>query len=116
MIIKMTEIKKSDDPISDFFIGMWCKDIFLRKNGQIIGLHAIGEKDSTWDVIELDGTRHTVTGFRQWEQWGNEYGHSRDGSLKMIGRGSFRVHDDIEKVAKELEEDGWVTYEEKGIK
>ena len=107
MIIKMTEIKKSDDPISEYFVGMWCKDIYLKKDGEIVGLHAIGEKDAEWTLVALDGTETRVKGFQQHEQWGNEY----DENHKMLGRGSFRIFGDIEEAAKEMEADGWVTYE-----
>ncbi len=104
MIIKMTELKGNEN---EMYHGMWAKDIYMKKGTEIIGLHALGEKDVEWDVINLDGTRTKVKGFKQWEHWGNEY----DENHKMVGRGSFRVHDDIEKVAKLLEEDGWVSYE-----
>jgi hypothetical protein len=107
MIIKMTEIKQTDDPISEYYVGMWCKDIYLKKDGEIIGLHAIGEKDAEWTQVGIDGTRTQIKGFMQHEQWGNNY----DENHKMLGRGSFRIFEDIEKFAEELEKDGWVSYE-----
>lgn len=82
------------------------KSIYLRKDGNIVGLHSIGENDSYWTIKELDGTEHQKTGFRAIESWGNNY----DENYKMIGRGSFRVFKDIEKEAKEFEEDGWIRF------
>lgn len=78
-------------------------DIYLTKDGQIIGLHAIGEANSKWIVKHLDGTEEQKFGFNEMERWGNEYNND----LKMIGRGSFRVHQSIEDVAQELIQDGW---------
>lgn len=69
-------------------------DIYLKKDDQIVGLHAIGHK-------EPDGAFYSL------EQWGNEY----DDEHNMLGRGSFRVHNDIETVAKDFEADGWVRFE-----
>lgn len=107
MIIKMTEIKESDEPISQYFVGMWCKDIYLKKGEDIVGLHAIGEKDAVWTAIDIHGNRSEQKGFMQHEQWGNEY----DDNHKMLGRGSFRIFGDIEEAAIEMEKDGWVSYE-----
>lgn len=83
------------------------KDIFLKKDGEAayIGLHAVGEANSEWDVQHLDGTTVRQMGFNAWESWGNEYIAG-----KMVGRGSFRVFNDIEVVAKQLEEEGWVRF------
>lgn len=104
MIIKITKIEEKNNP----YDGLECKDIYLKsKDGEIVGLHAIGQSDSEWTVVGLDGTRTTKKGFQQWEQWGNEY----DENHKMLGRGSFRIFQDIEELAKELEQDGWVSYE-----
>jgi hypothetical protein len=104
MIIKMKQISTLT---GDYYDGMWTKDIYLKKGEEIIGLHAVGEKDSTWTQVGVDGTRVEMKGFLQHEQWGNNY----DENHNMIGRGSFRIFADIEEVAKELEEDGWVSYE-----
>lgn len=103
MIIKITPI---NDP-GGYGEGLSSKDIYLKKDGEIIGLHAYGEKDSEWTVQNLDGTRETVKGFNQYEQWGNYY----DENHKMVGRGSFRIFGDIEEVAEDLEKDGWISYE-----
>lgn len=102
MIIKKTVITEPG------FEGMEAWDIYLKNlNGEIIGLHAVGEPNGEWDVHGLDGSVTRKKGFNAMERWGNNY----DDNHKMLGRGSFRVHDDIEKVAKELVEDGWITYE-----
>jgi hypothetical protein len=76
----------------------------LKKEGEktYIGLHAVGEPNSEWEVYSFDGSVTKKKGFRAWESWGNEY---LDG--EMVGRGSFRVFDDIETVAENLEKDGW---------
>lgn len=86
------------------------KDIYLKKEGQIIGLHAVGYKgpytytfSNPFEGIEQEIT----TDFMEIERWGNEY----DNEYNMLGRGSFRVHSDIEVAAKELELDGWVRFE-----
>lgn len=84
-------------------------DIYLQKDGRIIGLHAIGESDAKYKVVDLDGSETMKKGFLAFEQWGNEY----DQDYKMIGRGSFRVFGDIEEEAKEFEADGWVRFERK---
>jgi hypothetical protein len=82
------------------------KNIYLTKDGRIVGLHAVGYSVSyTYDIIELDGSRSTITtDFMALEKWGNEY----DDKHNMLGRGSFRVHQDIEEEAKDFESDGWV--------
>ena len=69
------------------------KNIYLKKDNQAIGLHAWG--------YEFNGN------FYSEEVWGNEY----DNQGQMIGRGSFRVFNEIEAEAKEFEADGWVRYE-----
>lgn len=70
------------------------KDVFLRKNGHILGFHAIG---------------HTIEGgqFLQLEIWGNEY----DENYNMLGPGSFRVFGTIEAITKEMVDDGWEVFE-----
>lgn len=83
------------------------KDIYLRKDGAIIGLHSIGMDNQEWDLILLDGTRVRQYGFQAIESWGNEYDENRN----ILGRGSFRVFESIENLAKEFEQDGWERYE-----
>jgi hypothetical protein len=85
------------------------KDIYMRKGEEIIGLHAIGYAGPyEYDLVNLDKTvTRMKSDFMAIEKWGNEY----DKDFNMLGRGSFRVHDDIEIVAKSLEEDGWVRFE-----
>lgn len=78
-------------------------------NGEIWGLFEIGEKDSHWQQINLDGSVEDKTGFRAYERWGNEY----DAQMKMIGRGSFRIHTDIDEVAEDLIKEGWVKFQPK---
>lgn len=108
MLIKITDI----DDKGGMCDGMQARDIYLKKDNEIIGLHAIGYDNSTWTETALDGTSTDKQGFSAMEKWGNEY----DENHKMLGRGSFRVHDDIEKVAKELEADGWTIYEGPTVK
>lgn len=86
------------------------KDIYLKKDDQIIGLHAIGyEGPYNYTLSDIDGTvKEIETDFQEIEKWGNEY----DENYKMIGKGSFRVFDlTIEDTAKEMEADGWVRFE-----
>jgi hypothetical protein len=85
-------------------LGLESKDIYLKKEGEeiYIGLHAYGEPNSEWTLVGLDGTQTIQRGFKVWEAWGNEYFEG-----KMVGRGSFRCDYDIEKVAEEMEKDGW---------
>lgn len=83
------------------------KNIYLAKDGQIIGLHAIGHAEPyEFDVQEFDGTVTRVkTDFMELEKWGNEY----NDKFEMIGRGSFRIFDlTLEHTARAFEEDGWV--------
>lgn len=86
------------------------KNIYLRKDNEIIGLHAVGYRTPyVFDVVELDGTRNQVeTDFMELEKWGNHYNEE----FERIGRGSFRIFDaTIEDTAKEFENDGWIKFE-----
>lgn len=85
------------------------KDIYLTKNGEIIGLHAIGYAGPyEYDLVKLDGTtERKKDDFMQIEVWGNEY----DKNHNMLGRGSFRVFQNLEAEAKDFEADGWVRCE-----
>lgn len=85
------------------------KDIYLRRGEEIIGLHAVGQDNSEWDEVLLDGTTVRKKGFRTDDAWGNEY----DENFNVRGRGSFRVFTDIEMAAQDLEMDGWVRFERK---
>lgn len=88
------------------------KDIFLKKDKEIIGLHAVGHHElHIITVVGLDGERFEIeTDFMELEKWGNEY----DENLKMIGKGSFRVFSlTLEHAAEEMELDGWVRFEPK---
>lgn len=85
------------------------KDIYLRKGSEIVGLHAVGNREPyTFTVMNLDGSEYGVTtDFMELDKWGNEY--SED--MKMIGRGSFRVFDlTIDHTAQAFEEEGWVRF------
>lgn len=85
-------------------------DIYLKKENEIIGLHAIGYPGPyVYELQHLDGSREQKTShIMTMEQWGNEY----DSEYNMLGRGSFRVFSlDIEEAAKEFEADGWVRFE-----
>jgi hypothetical protein len=79
------------------------KDIYLRKDNEIIGLHSIGYADPyEYTLVELDGTEiQKKTDFMPLETWGNRYNEN----YEMVG-GSFRVHQFIEDEAKEFEADG----------
>lgn len=90
------------------------KDIYLVKRNRdsheesyFIGLHAVGHAGPyVYDKIDLDDSvTRCVSNFMSLDTWGNEY----DSDLKIVGRGSFRLHtSDIEEYATELESDGWV--------
>ena len=88
---------EENPPPPDPFEGMVSRDVYLTKDGQIVGIHAIGYPENE------DGTG----GLMQMEIWGNEY----DEDHKMLGRGSFRVFDDLENEVKNWEADGWVRRE-----
>ena len=92
------------DPMDQFD----SKDIYLKKDDVIVGLHAIGHRmPYEYDLHHADGSvTREKTDFMQLEVWGNEY----DENHQMLGRGSFRVHDEIELAAKEFEADGFVRY------
>lgn len=86
------------------------KNIYLKKDDQIVGLHAVGHAEPyTFTLRHLDGTEEEITtDFMEIEKWGNEY--TPDYEIK--GRGSFRVFDlTIEHTAKAFEEEGWVRFE-----
>lgn len=88
---------------------MSSKDIYLRKDDQIVGLHAVGYAEPhELRVQELDGSITLVkTDFMELEKWGNEYNEK----LEMIGRGSFRIFDlTIDHTAKCFEDEGWVRF------
>jgi hypothetical protein len=85
------------------------KNIYLKKDNEIVGLHSTGVAGPhEYTLIGLDGSESLIkTDFMAYETWGNEY----DQDFNMLGRGSFRVHTDIETAAKELELDGWIRFE-----
>jgi hypothetical protein len=92
------------------------KDIFLRtKRGvsnilnYIVGLHSNGViMPYEYTKTALDGTKTLVsTNFMPIESWGNEY----DENYRLLDKSSFRVDNDIEAVAKEMEAEGWERYE-----
>ena len=79
-----------------------CKDVFLKKDDDIIGLHAIGIDNTPYQIQELDGTITDHFGFMHEQIWGNKY--NRD--FNMIG-GSFRVHTMFDEELKSWLDDGW---------
>lgn len=85
------------------------KSIYLRKDNEIIGLHAIGYSGPyTYTFVHLDGTEETKTDdFQQIECWGNEY----DKEFNILGKGSFRVFHKINEAASLFESDGWIRFE-----
>lgn len=83
-----------------------CKNIYLRKGSEIVGLHAVGHKGPYECVVkDLDGTESLFTSdFMELEKWGNVYNEKHE----MLGRGSFRIFSrSIEHEAKEFEAEGW---------
>lgn len=64
------------------------KDIFLKKDKDILGLHAFGD--------------YTDQGFQQFEAWCNAY----DENFKFLGS-IYRIFGPIEKEAEELKKEGW---------
>lgn len=88
------------------------KDIWLRKEDEIVGLHAIGyPEEHEFNLHHLDGSVERIkSDFVELEKWGNEYNQQ----FQMIGKGSFRVFDlTLEHAARAFEEDGWVRFERK---
>lgn len=86
------------------------KNIYLKKDDQIVGLHAIGISGPyTCHLHKVDGTIEVIQkDFNELEKWGNEY----TPDYKIKGRGSFRVFDlSIEDTAKAFEDEGWVRFE-----
>lgn len=81
---------ETNPPPKDPFEGMVSRDVYLTKDGEIVGIHAIGD--------EHEGQ------FYQMEIWGNVYNEDHE----MQGRGSFRVFDTLENEVKNWEADGWV--------
>lgn len=84
---------EENPPQPDPMEGMVGKNVYLKKDGAIVGIHAVGD--------EFEGQ------FQQFEIWGNEY----DDEHNMLGRGSFRVFDTLENEVKNWEADGWVQFE-----
>jgi hypothetical protein len=84
---------EENPPPPDPYEGMVARNIYLKLNDEIVGLHAIGyEHEGVFDQVDV---------------WGNVY----DEDHNMLGRGSFRVHNDIEVEAKSWEADGWSRYD-----
>lgn len=88
---------EENPPPPDPFEGMVSKDAYFRKEGSIVGIHAIGYPEDPEGKYP----------FQQMEIWGNEY----DESHNMLGRGSFRVFDQFENEVKNWEADGWIRCE-----
>jgi len=70
------------------------KNIYLKKDGDILGLHAYGDS--------------TETGWQQIEGWCNAYSND----FKFLGS-IYRISRPIEDEAQELMEDGWISIERK---
>ena len=85
------------------------KNIYLKKDNMIVGLHAIGIDGPYTYTMDNNGIKSEITtDFETLESWGNEY----DENHNMLGRGSFRLNViNIEDYAKDLVLDGWVIYE-----
>lgn len=100
---------EKEPELPDPFEGMISKDAYFKKDGSIIGIHAIGHPGPhEYDLHGLDGSVTKIkTDFMQMEIWGNEY----DDEHNMQGRGSFRVFNEFNIVVKDLIEEGWVQYE-----
>lgn len=86
------------------------QDIYLQKDGRIIGLHAIGY-NTLYDceLVEIDGTSKMIKmDFMALQKWGNEYNQE----MKVLPLGSFHVFDlTIRHAAQDLEKDGWVRFD-----
>ncbi len=89
------------------------RDIYLRNGNRVLGLHSIGYPgEYRYTKIDFDGTEtECVDDFQAIEVWGNEY--LNDSKFEMQGRGSFRIHDNVNDFAKDLEAEGWVRFERK---
>lgn len=90
--------------------GLDAQDIYLKKDGRIIGLHAIGHKTPyECELVEIDGTSKMIKmDFMALQKWGNEYSDE----MKVLPPGSFHVNDlTISDTAQEMEQDGWVRFD-----
>lgn len=85
------------------------KDIYMKKDHAIIGLHAVGIAGPyEYDLVGIDGsTTRIKSDFDAIEAWVNEY----DEEHNMLGRGSFRLSNDIESEAQYFEKEGWIRCE-----
>ncbi len=93
--------------------GLQSKNIYLKKDGKIVGLHAVGYAGPyEYRLIKLDKTEELrTTDFMPMDMWGNEYNEN----YEMQGRGSFRIFAiDLDDEAKDWEADGWVRFEREG--
>lgn len=78
--------------------------IYLFKDNCLIGLFGIGDANSSWILVGLDGSKQTISGFNAMEKWGNEY----DWDGNMLGRGSFRLNYDFETEINQYKNEGWI--------
>lgn len=76
------------------------KDIYLEKNGEIIGLHTYGHKSGV-------GTFMT---FMQYEAWANLYEKKND--ERTFVASIYRIFGPIEEEAEALKAEGWVVVEQ----
>lgn len=86
------------------------RSVYLTKDGEIVGIHAVGyEGPYEYQIQELDGTlTQHLSDFMIMEIWGNNYDENRN----ILGRGSFRVSaHNFELEVKDWESEGWVRRE-----
>lgn len=81
-------------------------DAYLIKDGEIIGIHGVGEANRPYTVSHMDETQTHHVGFCAIESWGNEY----NWDFKMIGRGSFRIGHLMEDDVTMVLDNGWVQF------
>lgn len=112
-ILKERQQAAANDPTITLGDELDSKDIYLEtfigpgKIRQVVGLHAVGHAGPyEYDLIGLDQSRTRMkSNFMALEVWGNEYDTTTG---KMIGRGSFRVHNsDLDNEVKQWEAEGW---------
>ena len=95
---------EKNPPPPDPMEGIASKDAYFKKDGSIIGIHAIGYPGPyEYDLHGIDGSvTRMKSDFQQLEIWGNEY----DDEHNVLGRGSFRVFNEYNQVVKDLIEEG----------
>lgn len=85
-------------------------DIYLKKDDQIIGLHAIGYAgpyEYTYTDIDGNVTQKT-SNFQALDTWGNNYNNK----YEMFAPGSFRIDtNDLEEESRLYAGAGWIEFD-----